>query len=47
MTDHTATAAAGPLPLFLANRPLETVDTLAVTDKFSGEVFAQVCVANT
>jgi len=47
MTINAQTAADGPLPLFLANRPLETVETLAVTDKFSGEVFAEVCVANT
>lgn len=35
-----------PRPLFLANRPLETVDSLAVTDKYSGVEFARVCVAN-
>lgn len=34
------------IPLFLGNRPLETVDTLAVADKYSSEVFAHVCVAN-
>ncbi|MFP5383246.1 MAG: aldehyde dehydrogenase family protein [Gammaproteobacteria bacterium] len=34
-------------PLFLANQPLETAESLAVTDKYSGEVFADVCVANT
>ncbi|MFZ5722470.1 MAG: aldehyde dehydrogenase family protein [Pseudomonadota bacterium] len=32
-------------PLFLANRPLQTVDTLPVIDKFRGEAFAVVCVA--
>lgn len=47
MTEHAPAAANGPLPLFLANRPLETVETLAVTDKYTGETFARVCVANT
>jgi acyl-CoA reductase-like NAD-dependent aldehyde dehydrogenase len=47
MTDHVNAAANGPLPLFLANCPLETVETMTVTDKYSGDVFAEVCMANT
>lgn len=35
-----------PRSLFLANQPLETAESLVVTDKYSGEVFAEVCVAN-
>ncbi|MFZ5699147.1 MAG: aldehyde dehydrogenase family protein [Pseudomonadota bacterium] len=46
MTEPSSPGAIEPRPLFLANCPLETVDTLAVTDKYSGEIFARVCIAN-
>lgn len=42
MTEFSARDAR---PLFLANRPLETADTLPVIDKYRGEAFATVCVA--
>jgi acyl-CoA reductase-like NAD-dependent aldehyde dehydrogenase len=34
-------------PYYLANKPVEPNTDLAVTDKYSGEVFAQVAIADT